>query len=113
MFLSQITQALNENNSYDVIIDDQEVAEAVVDLYRAKQLAKLAKELEAHSKEVLERRLVKLNIREAHCGDRSIKINDITKKYFDQHKFKLNNPTMYNEYISTTNYTEYRVNVKE
>lgn len=113
MFLSQITQALNENNSYDVIIDDQEVAEAIVDLYRAKQLAKLAKELETFSKEILERRLTKLNIHEAHCGDRSIRINDVTKRYFDQHKFRLNNPTIYDQYISTTNYTEYRVNVKE
>ena len=113
LFLSQITQALNENNSCDVIIDDQEVAEAMVDLYRAKQLAKLAKEIEEHSKEVLERRLAKLNIREAHCGGRSIRINDITKRYFDQTRFKLSNPDLYNQYISTTNYIEYRVNIKE
>lgn len=94
-----------------IYINDLEVINAINNYLKGKQLERESKNLIDSAKEVFERKILKLGINTAFSDKYEVNITSYTMKRFDTNKFKDDNPSVYNEYISSI--SSKRFNIKE
>lgn len=97
-----LTHILNESGSMAidpiVIIDDNEVLNAIEEYNKGRKLKKEGENLIDHARSVLDRKLYENGVMRSESNQTIVEISEYDVSIFDKKKFKEDNPDVYDRY---------------
>jgi hypothetical protein len=92
------------------ITNDLEVIEALDDLFTAREMGRIAREMEDHSKSIIDARVMANGINVIRSDQYKLSIAEYASKRLDQSLLKVEMPDIYEKFVKETVSTRYTVN---